>query len=58
MAVDNFQAFKRLMIKRNAELTVQAEAMMSSKPEATAKAIKPEEVASQSGLTDQERKDI
>lgn len=46
MAVDNFQAFKRLMIKRNAELTVQAEAMMSSKPEATNKAIKPEEVAS------------
>jgi hypothetical protein len=24
MAVDNFQAFKRLMVKRNAELNIQA----------------------------------
>lgn len=29
MAVDNFMAFKRLMVKRNNELTSQAEAMMS-----------------------------
>jgi len=30
MAVDNFMAFKRLMIKRNTELATQAAAMLAT----------------------------
>lgn len=43
MAVDNFSAFKRLMIKRNNELTLQAEAMMAQQtnPDAAANAQAP-----------------
>lgn len=59
MAVDNFLAFKRLMVKRNAELNVQAEAMMSkTDPKTIAKDHSPSKIGSQDGLTDKERKEI
>jgi len=59
MAVDNFSAFKRLMIKRNSELNVQAQAMLSQyNPEIAVKDLNPSKIGAAEGLTEKERKEI
>ena len=53
MAVDNFVAFKRLMVKRNGELNVQAQAMMASADAANDQAL-----TTDKSTTDKDREDI